>query len=284
VNARRLWALGEPFHALVYFADESRAAGEAAGLTGFWNGYFAFRAAPLGAVGADLVTATFYNFAPAFVARRVPGIWETVTPAAALRSRLGGIDAAVRRILGEEWLASAEAEEAAELARIAAEAVEPAGRPLAAANAGLPWPDRPHLVLWQALTTLREHRGDGHNAVLLHREVGGVAAHVLASAAGRTDREWLMRARGWDEAAWAVAAADLADRGWLDADEALTAEGAAMVAVLEADTDRLALDPWQALGDGRCDRLAELLLPVRQAVVGAGAWPAHNPIGAPDPD
>ena len=27
-TARRLWALGEPFHALTYFADECRAAGE----------------------------------------------------------------------------------------------------------------------------------------------------------------------------------------------------------------------------------------------------------------
>ena len=72
-TARRLWALGEPFHALTYFADESRAAGEAAGLTGFWAGYFAFRAAPLGPVGPEVVTASFYNFAPAFVARRDSG-------------------------------------------------------------------------------------------------------------------------------------------------------------------------------------------------------------------
>ena len=283
-TARRLWALGEPFHALSYFADESRAAGEAAGLTGFWNGYFAFRAAPMGAVGPELVTATFYNFAPAFVARRIPAIWDVVTPAAALEARLRGVDAAVRRVLGEEWPASAEAEAAAELTRIAAEAVDVAGRPLAAANTGLSWPDEPHLVLWQALTTLREYRGDGHNAALLQREIGGAASHVLASAAGRTDREWLMRARGWDEEAWAVAAAGLADRGWIDAEEALTAEGTAMVSVIEADTDRLALDPWRALGDARCDRLAELLGPVRRAVVAGGAWPTNNPIGAPEPD
>ena len=87
-TARRLWALGEPFHALSYFADESRAAGEAVGLTGFWNGYFAFRAAPLGVVGAPVVTATFYNFAPAFVARRVPAVWDAVTPSDALAARL----------------------------------------------------------------------------------------------------------------------------------------------------------------------------------------------------
>jgi len=161
---------------------------------------------------------------------------------------------------------------------------DPSARPFFAAHASLDWPEQPHLVLWQALTTLREHRGDGHNAALLHREVGGAAAHVLASAAGRTDREWLMRARGWDEEAWAVATAELADRGWLDGAGALTVEGTAMVAVIEADTDRLALDPWRALGDARCDRLAELLAPVRRAIVAGGCWPANNPIGAPEPD
>ena len=57
-----------------------------------------------------------------------------------------------------------------------------------------------------------------------------------------------------------------------------------MVTAVEADTDRLALGPWQALGDPGCDRLAALLAPVRRAVVAAGDWPAGNPIGAPDPD
>src|SRR4051812_24871517 len=123
-TARRLWALGEPFHALTYFADEGRAAGEALGLTGFWQTYFAFRAAPLGAVGAEVVTATFYNFAPDFVARRVPAVWEAVSPTAALEARLAGVDAAVRRVLGEAWIASLEAEEAASLTATACLSVE----------------------------------------------------------------------------------------------------------------------------------------------------------------
>ena len=281
-TARRLWALGEPFHALIYFADELRVAGGSAGLTGFWQTYFAFRAAPLGAVGPEVVTATFYNFAPSFVARRVPAIWEATTPAAALGARLGGVDAAVGRVLGADWPGSAEAAEAASLARVAADAVDLPGRPLAAANSAVGIPDEPHLALWQALTTLREHRGDGHNAALLQREVDGVGAHVLAAAAGRSTREWLQRARGWDDAEWDDAVEALTRRGWLDGDE-LSAEGLAMVAAVEADTDRLALRPWQALGDPGCDRLAELLGPVRRAVVTAGDWPAHNPIGAPEP-
>jgi hypothetical protein len=282
-TARRLWALGEPFHALLYFADECRAAGEAAGLKGFWQTYFALRAAPLGAVGPEVVTATFYNFAPAFVARRVPAVWDAVTPEAAVAVRLAGIDAAVRRVLGEGWPSSAEAVEVAELAGVAAAAVDLPGRPLAAANTGLPMPAEPHLALWQALTTLREHRGDGHNVALGQRDIDGLGAHVLAAAAGRSDREWLQKARGWDDAGWAGAVERLTTRGWLD-DEGLTAEGLAMVAATEADTDRLALGPWQALGDARCDRLAELLAPLRRAVVAAGEWPAGNPIGVPDID
>jgi hypothetical protein len=281
-GARRLWALGEPYHALLYFTDEARTAAEQLGLSGFWNGYFAFRAAPLGPVGPEVVAATFYNFAPAFVARRVPAVWEMATPAAALGGRLAGIDAAVRRVLGAEWPASAEAAEAAELAGAAAAAVDLPGRPLAAANTAVPVPDEPHLALWQALTTLREHRGEGHDAALLQRGIDGVGAHVLAAAAGRSSRDWLMKARGWDAAAWDAAAEELTARGWLDGDQ-LSAEGLAMVAAVEADTDRLALRPWQALGDSRCDRLAELLRPLRRAVVAAGDWPEGNPIGAPDP-
>jgi hypothetical protein len=281
-TARRLWALGEPFHALIYFAAEGGTAGETAGLKGFWQTYFAFRAAPLGAVGPEVVTATFYNFAPAFVARWLPAVWEAATPAAALAARLAAVDAAVRRVLGEDWVSSGEAIEAAELAGVAAAAVDLPGRPLAAANAGLPGPEAPHLALWQAFTTLREHRGDGHNAALVQREIDGVAAHVLAAAAGRSTREWLQKARGWDDTAWDDAVERLTARGWLD-DGGPSAEGLTTVAATEADTDRLALGPWRALGDAGCDRLAELLAPVRRAVVAAGEWPSGNPIGVPDP-
>src|SRR3712207_3358535 len=143
------------------------------------------RAAPLGPVGAEVVTATFYNFAPEFVARRVPGVWQVTDPATVLGARLAGVDAAVRRVLGEEWPASAAAAELAELLPAATAVVDVPGRPLAAANAGLPVPAEPHLGVWQALTTLREHRGDGHDAALLQRGISGPGAHVLAAAAGR---------------------------------------------------------------------------------------------------
>ncbi|MCU1605212.1 MAG: uncharacterized protein JWP46_1677 [Modestobacter sp.] len=281
-TARRLWSLGEPFHALTYFAEEARTAADAAGLTGFWSGYFAMRAAPLGPVGPAVVTATFASFAPGFVARWVPAVWDAVSPAGALAARLAGVDGAVGRVL-PDWADSPEAAEAAALACRAAGAVDVVGRPLAAANTGLPGPGPAHLALWQALTTLREHRGDGHLAALLQRELLGLPALVLAAAAAVTPADWLQKARGWDTTAWDAAADQLTVRGLL-ADGQLTAEGLAVRAAVEADTDRLALRPWVALGDTGCDRLAELLAPVRRAVVAAGEWPARNPIGAPEPD
>ena len=44
-RARRLWALVEAYHAVVYFAPEKVAAYREAGLKGGWMGYFASRAA-----------------------------------------------------------------------------------------------------------------------------------------------------------------------------------------------------------------------------------------------
>src|SRR5260370_13466549 len=109
-TARSMWTLFEPIHAVTYFAPEARSAFEEAGLRGFWRGYFAGRAAPLGAANAAVVTASFFNFAPAFVARAIPGVWELITPADALRVRLEGATVALRGLLaGREASAAAAA-------------------------------------------------------------------------------------------------------------------------------------------------------------------------------
>ena len=59
--ARRMWVLLEAVHSVTYFAPEARAAHEAVGLRGFWRGYFAMRAAPLGPVGSAVVVAVFHD-------------------------------------------------------------------------------------------------------------------------------------------------------------------------------------------------------------------------------
>src|SRR5262249_2438087 len=50
--ARKWWPGFEPIHAVTYFAPEARDAYLAAGLRGYWRGYFAGRSAPLGSVDA----------------------------------------------------------------------------------------------------------------------------------------------------------------------------------------------------------------------------------------
>ena len=62
--ARRLWQRLELVHDVTYFSPEALGALRDAGYKGFWMGYFAGRAAPLGAVGPEVVMALFYNFAP----------------------------------------------------------------------------------------------------------------------------------------------------------------------------------------------------------------------------
>ena len=70
-------------HSLIYFAPETEQQLTSVGLEPGRMCYFAGRAAPMGAVGGGVVTATFYNFSPGLVARspsRRPGTWPARTP------------------------------------------------------------------------------------------------------------------------------------------------------------------------------------------------------------
>src|SRR5437588_7370107 len=99
---RHMWTLFEPIHDVTYFHPAARAAFEEAGLRGFWRGYFAGRAAPLGPVGAAPVIAAFYGFAPRMVTRALPDVWTRATPEAALAARAAGARAGLVRLLGRE--------------------------------------------------------------------------------------------------------------------------------------------------------------------------------------
>jgi hypothetical protein len=143
VVARKTWRTLEPIHGFIYFAPEAVDAYAALGVTGR-SGYFASRSAPMGAVPAEVVIATFFNFDPGLVRHAMDGVWGIVTPAALLEARLSAAGAMLRRTLGD--LASTpELEEAAGIARTAAEeaALHLAGKPLFAGHATLPWPDEP---------------------------------------------------------------------------------------------------------------------------------------------
>jgi hypothetical protein len=280
-RARQLWALFEPLHAVTYFAPQARAEFEAAGLRGFWRGYFAGRAAPLGPVGPAPVTALFFGFAPAMVARALPSVWELADPRSALQARLRGAAQALSAVAETSPDAGADRiAEAADLARAAARAAQTDGRALGAANAALPWPDQPFEVLWQAATVLREVRGDGHVAALLTGGVTGLDA-LLLRAGDDLDRTLLQAARGWTDAEWQAAADGLAARGALDADGRITAAGRCLLDDVEAITDHLAAQPWSALGAEAGSRFADLVAPLSRTV--AATLPAITPIGLPTP-
>ncbi|MFJ8109517.1 hypothetical protein [Streptomyces sp. NPDC096132] len=277
--ARTMWERFEPVHDLVYFAPEVRRAADDLGLRGYWMGYFALRAAPLGPAPASVVTSSFYVFHPHRVARALPDAWSHADPADVLAARARAMDAAMTGLYGPDVVASAEIAEAADLAWEAARAADTGGRVLAAANQALARPAQPHVRLWQALTTLREHRGDGHVAVLVSRGVGPVAAMALKCAAGESDPEFQRTTRKWDEEQWRAAQAELGTRGWLDEDGLLTKEGAAAHEEIEADTDAAATLPWTALGPAATARLAHLLEPLARTVLDSGIIPPANPVG-----
>ena len=313
--ARSMWTLFEPIHAVTYFTAEARSAYEQAGLRGFWRGYFAGRAAPLGAVGAAVaaptgaggvalaaptgaasaavVAASFFNFAPAFVARAIPGVWELITPEEALRVRLAGAAEGLGRLLaGRE----AEAAAAAGLLWRAIGELDFSGRVLAAANAALPVPPGEDAAassgssvsmaaaglgrLWQAATLLREHRGDGHFAALAAADIDGCEAVVLRCCLDLR-REDMQPVRGWTDEAWDGAMSRLAARGWVGPDGALTSAGRAAHAAVEDATDRAASRPWARLGPEATAEIAAALTPLARAC--AAALPYPSPIGVPAP-
>jgi len=259
----------EPLHSMIYFVPEVAEEFKAIGVRPR-DQYFAQRAAPMGAVGPGLVTATFFNFNPAMVARTIPGVWASASPGDVVNARLRAVDGALRRFLGDE-LSSAAVTESATLARRACEGATPEDRPLYAGHADLPWPEEPHLALWHAVTLLREHRGDAHLHALVSAGLSGLEALVthVATGTGFTVA-FAQQSRGWSPEQWADAKAGLAERGLMDGD-ALTPHGADLRREIEDHTTRMSLGPWRRLGSEGMSRLAEVSRPLSKAVLPAFA-------------
>ena len=264
----------DPLHSLIYFAPEAEERFSAVGLRPGRMTYFAGRSAPMGPVGTGVVAATFFNFNPELVARHIPRAWTLADPAAVIAARFDAAAAALRRLLGDDVADSAELAELAGLARTASDACTVEGRPLYAAHAELDWPTEPVLVLWHAISLLREYRGDGHIAALVGSGLSGIEALVTHSATGRGFLpEAAKNLRGWSDEEWSTAVAGLAGKGILDADGGLTAKGAAQREDIEAATGRAALAPWLLLGEERCARVHELGRELSRTAVAAGAFP-----------
>ncbi len=270
--ARRVWLAIEPIHAVTYFDPGCRQASDALGMKGFWMGYFAFRAAPLGPIGPAPVQALFAGFLPAWVHRALPDAWQHASPEACIEARSTSAAAALRGAgIGED-----ECRRAVTLLEPVVAGLDVTGRALTAANAELPLPDDPVGRLWQLTTTLREHRGDGHVAALVSAGVSGLEAHLLQVAAG--EAKW--GSRGWSDEARGEAEDGLRSRGLLDRDGELTVEGHDVRLAVETRTDAAAWSGGLApLGGSGVDQLVEVLAAATAAAGGLLWYP--NPIGLP---
>jgi len=274
LTARKTWRTVEPLHGMVYFAPEADRSYARLGLEGR-SGYFASRSAPMGAVTAGTVVATFFNFAPTLVREAMAGAWDTTSPGEVLAARTAAAGAALRRMLG----AAADSEDVAAAAGLARRAALAAcdhseGRPLFAGHADLAWPEEPLEVLWHAQTLLREFRGDGHIALLVDHGLDGLEALVLHEATGELPVAFLRATRGWSDEEWDAATERLRERNWLGTDDAtdtvtLSDEGASVRTAIEDATDRLSVVPYQAIGEDGCDLLRTLARPLSRTVVAA---------------
>lgn len=274
--SRRAWAGLEALHVVGYFAEETTAQYVALGLDARLA-YFASRVAAMGAVGPRVSEATFYVFAPRLHDAALPATWELTTPERLVRARREGMAAALDRILGRPDVG-----EVLSLTRRVCEGLAAPGRPLYAGHAGLDWPEDDVLALWHAATLVREHRGDGHIAVLVTQGIGPVEATVLDGAwSGKTG--FLRKTRGWSEQELAAAAHRLVDGGWLDDEGTLTQAGRAVRTEVEECTDRAGMSAWEGLGLQDTVRLAELMVPLRDAVVASGVLPRSIGTALGDP-
>ncbi|WP_062990458.1 SCO6745 family protein [Nocardia anaemiae] len=262
----------EPIHGVIYFTPHGPDAYRELGIADPRMMYFASRSAAFGPMPAEVTIATFFNFNPAAVRAVIPAAWEIASPAAVFRARMRAVDRSLRQAWGDD-IAGPEVSAAAELARQAAERAceRPQGRPLFAAHAVLPWPDEPHLVLWQAQTLLREYRGDAHVALLLTEGLDGIEALITHSATGEISPEVLRASRSWSEADWADGVRRLRERGWLVDDSlTLSEHGRERRRAIESRTDELSIYPYEAIGEAGCARLRALGSPLAIRVIEGG--------------
>ena len=278
-TARQWWLAFEPVHAVVYFDDGCRASMDDIGLRGFWMGYFAGRAAPLGAVGPEPVGAMFFGFHPDMVQRAIPDAWSLVAPERIWSARRTAAAACLRRAVpGVEGQAPL----MVPLLERVIGAAGDAGRPLFAATRVASWPHDPVEALWQACTCLREHRGDGHVAALTASGLDGAEALVLFAASEGLPPGLMQAARGWSEEAWGEAGDRLATRGLLDG-SVPSADGVQLRRSIEAMTDHQATRPFESLGVRERSDLLGALRRVSAAIHAAGVLVYPNPMGLPDP-
>jgi hypothetical protein len=228
--ARRLRDALEPIATQGWW---SRPAGERLTALGvdFFPGYVWGRAAALGTPTAAVVAATFGVFDQDLIAAVYESGAAAVSRDDILDARADGATLSVASVATE-----AECAALADPLLAALDRLDALGRPLFGALRSLPVPSSGAGRLWRAAELVREHRGDGHLAVLVRTGLGAVEANVL------TER-WLgfglgeySATRGFGAEELAGAVERLEARGWMEGGE-LTVDGRDARAAIEAATD-----------------------------------------------
>jgi len=276
-SAGQLGRALDKLHSTIYFAPEAGEMYITLGLDSQRAQYFASRSAPMGAVTAKVVAATFYNFNPELIAKAIPAAWDIASPEAVIRMRYKIVDAVIPKILGEDRVTSPEFAHSVAIVRRTAEAIPNAdGRPLYAGHAELAWPEPAYAQLWHAITLLREYRGDGHIAALVAHGLSGIEALITHIATGTGFNPEVGRLlRGWSQDQWDDAVSTLTARGLLDDAGQLTAAGGDLRTRIEDLTDELAFAPWRTVPDDDVQELVGLGEAIRDCVRAAGVFPAN---------
>jgi hypothetical protein len=264
--ARRLRDALEPIATQGWW---SRAAGDRLNALGidFFPGYVWGRAAALGTPPASVVAATFGVFEHGLISAVYDSGVASVGRDQILVARAEGGTASVGSVATDVECAAI-----ADPLLDALDGLDGLGRPLFSGLRSLPVPASPAGRLWRAAELVREHRGDGHLAVLVGADLDAAEANVL------TER-WLgfglgeySGTRGFGPEALATAVRHLNERGWMDGDD-LTDNGRQARAAIEAETDASQSSLISACASGLDDIVAGATL-ISDRLIDARSFPA----------
>ena len=257
----------EPIATQGWWSPQAGARLDALGID-FLPGYVWGRAAALGRPAAAVVAATFGVFEP--------GLSRPSTRPARRRCRRDDILEAHAEGATASVAAVTDPDECAAIADpllTVLDDLDGLGRPLFSALRSLPVPTSPAGRLWRAAELVREHRGDGHLAVL-------VAAGLTAAEANVLTERWLGFGLGEYSATPRVRTRgsrgcghDPAGTGWLDGDD-LTDRGREERVRIEAMTDTAQDALIEGCGAAALDEVVARAAEVSSRLVTARAVPA----------
>lgn len=279
--SRQMWRIFEPIHAGIYFYPPSAQSYRDLGLKGGWMGYFATRSASLGTPGKDLVRSIFYHFSSDLVSRAIPDAWKYATPEQILNARMTIAHQMLSNF--ESHFRDPSLSSDIDLLLEISRSLPSEGRPLFASLIGLDWETSPQLKIFGAVTLLREHRGDTHNAALASYNISGAQSNILQIANRAVSFEVISPNRGWSEQSWTEAIQDLKARGIITVESTnqlpkFTQKGQDVKNSIENLTDESS-NPWSKIFPEKLQKITDLIKPISDAVKQAGLLPKENPIG-----